>query len=1506
MRPSLTMFLNLPMPVKAALLVVSGGGMMALIYFLMMFNIFKNATGYVLLVIFAVVAFASVVYGVISKKLQKRKSKPFERKVAESSATAPQGVSDPGSRAKLDDLRKKFDEGIQVFKEHGKDLYTMPWYVIVGEPGSGKTEAMRHSNVGFPPGLQNQLQGVGGTVNMHWWFTNQAVMIDTAGRLMFEEVEPGQTSEWTEFLKMLRSARPNCPLNGMLLVIPADSLIKDTANDIERKGSKIAQQLDQIQRALGVRFPVFVLISKADRINGFREFFDELTDPVAAMQMMGWSNPNDLDTPFDPSMVEEHLRSVRERLVRRRFALLADPVHTEDPMGRRIDQVDALYAFPDSLVKLAPRLRRYLEMVFVAGEWSQKPLFLRGIYFTSSMREGDALDADLADVLGVQVDALKEGKLWERERSYFLKDVFMEKVFRERGLVTRESNVGKSRRRQSFILMVAVALAAGLIGLWTWYGLKQLDRTVARYSGFWAGLREEIRNSRSGISWIMAVEPTRGNYQDGNVKAELQFEWTGPGGRVIGERTRLAMQETAFEHAQQVAEEDPTPLIFSVVGAATSDVSSRLPRAQRALFEVGVVESFCNEARRRMSSANGSGVRREWWNEATVDALAALLEIQGLGLGGPPEPGSIDYQALLQRLGYLTDATEADLGSRKILFQGAKGPIPATWERFKDDLPRLGRIFTGVFEGSGKVDVEELRKAFGCDSEEARLAVVRGVDSLIEHWEPGSGDGQNLLTLVNSFNDLIQEFDDSERAVLEFTGFNAVKTRTGFEAARSEWLSRLDRLAELKASLDDLLNTSVTVEDEPVTFGVFLTGAREAELKSKTRAAATAQIEAVFDRLINAIPVLGEEGDKPEEYDSLVALRGKLVDRRDEWLEGVNQDVEDAFDADRRAMRERVVARVPGSDPVEYVYAQRFVALSAVREAIQRSVDVTDINLFKLGDWVTELDSALSAIRPSGDDLVVCQKALDGYLKYAATQGVDATLRALSEQAASIEGLVASEAADHDALLLGLDGLQLVYRGDGGASNPNAVPLRFHPEAAAELFKSKKELNERMSGEGLLDRTLLEQRYNAGGVKQKLDAYRAAYWEYWGKTVPDLFAARAVSNTDATQDWPQMHSQLNELRTSDVCRSLGASTELVLKAIEALKIDAGADAAELSAYEAKLNEDVARLTGELRDRALTMRDRWWGLSADASQAVQRLRAALRDSGKFRDEFLGTVERDAAQLTPARRYWHSYAVACLQALNSSHFKQADVDKRFVIGQAKGIPIMRGGDELSVEVVRSVAERVGRLVVQHEQSDSNGGSAGVPNLPGEVSEMLEQVSGERPLFSQTERAWLEKVSAVTRSLMPKDGGLMRLSIVFPSIEGQSDHPNIGFLRSGNYVRVRRGGQAFAGGSYTVDRGGEQRIAELPIPDESGEAIEFLFYESQQLAESGSAPIARGVLPMPWHGLSLYLRAASEPQSAGGVRLVEIARDKRGNPYYIGVKLPDGLPGWNDWPSESDWPR
>ncbi|MHC4199097.1 MAG: hypothetical protein ACYSU0_03835, partial [Planctomycetota bacterium] len=78
--------------------------------------------------------------------------------------------------ARIMELRKSFNEGILHFSSFQKSIYSLPWYVIVGEKGAGKTEAIRHSGLGFPPGLHDEVDrvrmGIGGDGTLNWWFTN--------------------------------------------------------------------------------------------------------------------------------------------------------------------------------------------------------------------------------------------------------------------------------------------------------------------------------------------------------------------------------------------------------------------------------------------------------------------------------------------------------------------------------------------------------------------------------------------------------------------------------------------------------------------------------------------------------------------------------------------------------------------------------------------------------------------------------------------------------------------------------------------------------------------------------------------------------------------------------------------------------------------------------------------------------------------------------------------------------------------------------------------------------------------------------------------------------------------------------------------------------------------------------------------------------------------------------------------------------------------------------------
>ncbi|HAV64547.1 MAG TPA: hypothetical protein DCY13_19535 [Verrucomicrobiales bacterium] len=596
-----------------------GGGVVAAVMF------FRDHLLTFVLILAAILVPLLGGYLFIVHRRKKKRQQMFKAGMDSGNAASPRGISDPNKRAKLDELRRKFMEGVNAYKARGKDLASLPWYVIVGEPGGGKSEAIRHSNIGFPPGLQDELQGVGGTINMHWWFSDRAVLLDTAGRLIFEEVPAGESSEWKEFLTLLKTTRPNCPVNGMILVIPCDSLIKDTEAEIDKKARKLAQQLDLIQRTLDVRFPVSVLITKADLLVGFREFFDDVRDPRLQHQMFGWSNPEKLDSPFRPGEVDRFLEEVAGRLSKRRLALLRDPAPDQKD-GRRADEVDTLFALPHSLANLAPRLRRYLETIFAQGSWSLPPLFLRGIYFSSALREGAALDADLAQALGVPVDSFSDFKVWERERSFFLRDLFVDKMFREFGLVTRATNTGEMLRKRKQLLFGGGTIALLVFVLCAWLGMRSFRNSVEAQQLAWSKVASTNWQSELGLL-----------QREGSLYQPVSDS------QAFNERQeRIALDHLAIrEQATNQLRLDFIGRIF--FGGLADDYRKKSANAQRFVFEKTVVEPLVEATRQKLGSDTASSPEML---ARQIDAYATLLNLEagiqnrwgGTNLGKPEVP----------------------------------------------------------------------------------------------------------------------------------------------------------------------------------------------------------------------------------------------------------------------------------------------------------------------------------------------------------------------------------------------------------------------------------------------------------------------------------------------------------------------------------------------------------------------------------------------------------------------------------------------------------------------------------------------------------------------------------------------------------------------------------------------------------------------------------------------------------------------------------------------------
>ena len=669
-----------------------------------------------------VVVVAMVFWSMYQKMSGRSRTRAMSSQLAAHSSGAPSAIHDPALLATLDRLRENFARGLEKFEAVGKDLYSLPWYVVCGEPGSGKTEAVRRCKVGFPPGLQDEMQGAGGTINMHWWFTNYAVLIDTAGKLLFQDAPPGSTTEWTEFLSLLRKTRPNCPINGLLLVIPSESLIMDSMEDITAKAKKIATQLNTIQRVLDVRFPVFVLITKCDKIVGFREFFAGVKDPQLQDQMTGWSNPAPLDTPFQLEAVNQHLAEVVQRIGRRRLGMLKDPVPT-DHGKRRADEVDSLFSLSASIGALAPRLRKYLETIFVAGGVTARPLFLRGIYFTSALTEGKELDTELAAALGLTEDQLPSSKAWERERSYFLKDLFLQKVFKEKGLVTRATNTEKLiKNRQR---MIGGVIAAGLLTVLgiSFIGYRGLKSSVGSELVYWrAGAQAE---NWSGGKWRPVVNG--------------RLEYTG--NDIVQLDANQALPIMSFhEKLQQRAEGDlKIPLIYKPIESLALQANARRKQAQRVLFEASVIAPVVEANRDRLINSSN-------WSAADSERLAALIRLEGsIHLKGQPGydadyPAEDFYNPLLGPS--MTGVTEGQAVLAKLM-------QIHEWTYFRGGAGR------GQWPGAWLSRGVSLRD---------NQPLLRGWDALDRSVQAAQKDSRDAIQIIQNGRRVVERFTEAEKA----------------------------------------------------------------------------------------------------------------------------------------------------------------------------------------------------------------------------------------------------------------------------------------------------------------------------------------------------------------------------------------------------------------------------------------------------------------------------------------------------------------------------------------------------------------------------------------------------------------------------------------------------------------------------------------------------------------------------------------------------------------------
>ncbi len=416
---------------------------------------------------FILLGLAGLVVGLIflKKIWDKRKEDDFVNQIIQQDDMQLKTMAEQ-EKNQAREMQERWKEAITTLKNShlkkaGNPLYVLPWYLVIGESGSGKTTAIKGARLSSPfAAATAKVSGISGTRNCDWWFFEQAIIIDTAGRYAIPVDESRDTEEWRNFLPLLSKYRKKEPLNGLIVTVSADKLLNSSPEVLAEDGRKIRARIDELMLALGSKFPVYVMVTKCDMIQGMTQFCDRLPEK-SLTQAMGLINHNIQE---DADGLEKHaVDSIDERLRNCRLLLL------HEARAKTIDP--ALILFPDEFSQIGNGLKSFISRAFQQNPYQETPI-LRGIFFSSGRQEGTPYSHFLASLGLIGESEVLPGT----SKGLFLHDFFGKILPKDRGIFApTQRALDWSRLTRNLGLTSWAAILIAVCGLLSFSFVKNMQ-----------------------------------------------------------------------------------------------------------------------------------------------------------------------------------------------------------------------------------------------------------------------------------------------------------------------------------------------------------------------------------------------------------------------------------------------------------------------------------------------------------------------------------------------------------------------------------------------------------------------------------------------------------------------------------------------------------------------------------------------------------------------------------------------------------------------------------------------------------------------------------------------------------------------------------------------------------------------------------------------------------------------------------------------------------------------
>lgn len=380
----------------------------------------------------------------------------------------------------VDSQQRFLDGWLEALRNHlgGGVLYSRPWYLMVGLPGSGKSSLVHRANTAnkLNARLSSELRSAASDQKVDCWLGDDAVIIDPKGELLMQassdlESEAVKNERlWQHLLNWLTESRQRQPLNGVVLTLDLGWLSSATVAERKMGAQLLRARLLDISGTLNTRLPVYFVMTRLDMLNGFNDFYQQL-DKETRQSLLGVT----FSTQSEGLQAWlSELETFWDRWIDGLNDNLADKML---PWTGETGAAD-IFSFVRQLAGLKDFVTELLTDVM--GEEAAASFNARGIYFSSVWQQGVPFDAfaHAASQRYQLPEAIYPSARGE-SNTFFVRDLFRGVVFPEAHLAG-ESRLHRSWRRRRMSVGMSIMAIAGIALIAGWHHFYRVNETAGQ------------------------------------------------------------------------------------------------------------------------------------------------------------------------------------------------------------------------------------------------------------------------------------------------------------------------------------------------------------------------------------------------------------------------------------------------------------------------------------------------------------------------------------------------------------------------------------------------------------------------------------------------------------------------------------------------------------------------------------------------------------------------------------------------------------------------------------------------------------------------------------------------------------------------------------------------------------------------------------------------------------------------------------------------------------------